>query len=263
MRRRSRRFHVGVGRVWGVLLLLALPAAAVGQARPGAIPPGAGLGGSFGIATFGSTADAPIANGPSWEVFLGGGLSNGLFARGGLTLSGHDVAPRTPAWQFLSWFVEPRWVALRLSQRVSPFVAGRAGRIREKVLGRSYEFKATGWSYGGGGGVLLRVAPQIALEAGVMLGRTRFADYTFRGEFAWKDCLDHLEAGTPLPASVSSCAGSRSVGGVVKLCYPPYSTEETGYCSPPAIPYSGTARTGNWLRSWIGVHLSLSTGLRD
>lgn len=242
--------------------LVAAPAGAMAQDRTGAIPPGLGFGGSVGINGFGGSGAAPIHKAAGWDFFLSGGLPNGLFLRGGLTLNGHDVPPAVPSWQFLSWYLEPRYVALEVADRFSPFVAVRAGRIREKAIGTSYDFHAVGWSYGGGGGLLVRVAPQIALEAGFTFARTRFEDYSFRGEFAWKDCLDHLEAGTGMPESLKRCAGSRSTGGVVRLCYPPYYDEgETGSCSPPQIPYPGSARSGSWLRTWIGVNLSLSTVL--
>jgi hypothetical protein len=131
------------------------------------------------------------------------------------------------------------------------------------VLGRTYTLKATGHALAGGGGVMVRLAPQIAVEGGVLIGASRFDDYRFIGEFAWKDCLDQLDRGTPLPESISRCAGSRSTGRTVLLCYPPYFTEGTSDCDPPEIPYAGTSRNGTWVRAWIGVTLSLSTALSD
>lgn len=243
------------------LLFFALPAA--GQVRDVAIPPGINFGGSVGPTMFRGTGNGPIPGAAGWEFFIGGGLANGLYGRLGGLLSGHDVALDTPDYQFLTFFLEPRYVFLGLSPLVAPFVAGRAGWTYEKVLGGSYNLKANGSLFAAGGGVFFRVAPQIALEFGLMLGTTRFDDFSFKGEYAWKLCLDDLEPGTGLPVSVADCAGSRSFGNVIRLCYPPYYPEgETGDCEPPDIPYDGTGRTGNLLRVSIGVHFSISTILR-
>lgn len=241
--------------------LLAGPVA--GQMRDIAIPPGINFGGSVGPTMFRGSGNGPIPGAAGWEFFVGGGLANGLYGRLGALLSGHDVAPDTPDYQFLTLFLEPRYVFLGLSRNVAPYVAGRAGWTYEKVLGGSYNLKANGSLLAAGGGVLIRVAPQIALEFGVLLGKARFGDYTFKGEYAWKLCLDDLQPGTALPVSVADCAGSRSIGNVIRLCYPPYYAEgETGDCEPPDIPYDGTSRTGDLVRVSVGVNLSVSTMLR-
>jgi hypothetical protein len=230
------------------------------HAQETALAPGLGLGGSFGMTGFGGDANAQLDRGTGWEIHLSGAMRGGLYLRGGLALSKHGVEGESTAWQFRSFFLEPRWFALSLSPRIAPFIAARAGWVSEKVPGRTWELKASGVAWGGGAGLLLRVAPQISLEGGVLVGRSRFDAYDFVGEFAWKDCLDGLDAGTPLPASVSQCSGSRSLGGVVALCYPPYFPERTSNCTPPEIPYEGTGRTGSWMRAWVGVNLALRGG---
>lgn len=228
------------------------------RAQETALPAGLGLGGSIGINGFGGDANAELARGTGWEVHLSGAMRGGLYVRGGVSLSKHGVEGESTAWQYRSFFVEPRWFLLSISPRIAPFIAGRAGWLSEKVPGRTWELKASGRTWGGGAGLLFRAAPQISLEAGVLVGGSRFDAYDFVGEFAWKDCLDGLDAGTPLPASVSKCSGSRSVGGVVTLCYPPYFPERTSNCTPPRIPYEGTGRSGTWMRTWIGVSLALT-----
>jgi hypothetical protein len=227
-------------------------------AQETALAPGLGMGGSFGMRSLGGEANAQLARGTGWEIHLSGATRGGLYVRGGMSLSKHGVEGESTAWQYRSFFVEPRWFALSLSPRIAPFVAGRVGRVSEKVPGRTWELKASGLTWGGGAGMLFRAAPQISLEAGVLIGGSRFDDYDFVGEFAWKDCLDGLDAGTPLPASVSRCSGSRSIGGVVTLCYPPWYPERTSNCTPPEIPYEGTGRTGSWMRVWVGISLALT-----
>lgn len=246
------------GRLGAVLLMATLPGALAAQGRDVAVAPGIGLGGSVGLNRFGGSVNNEIGAAPAWEVFLSAGHRSGLFVRAGATLSTHDLPVVEPDWQFLSLFVEPRFVALGFSPAWAPFIAGRIGRASEKVLAPSWELRASGVSLAGGGGVVLRLSPQVALEGGVMLGTSRFNDYSFRGEFAWKDCLDGLDAGTPLPESISRCAGSQGFGGVVRLCYPPYFPAGTSTCTPPEIRYTRTRRTGTWLRTWIGIDLSFS-----
>lgn len=245
------------------VFLVMQPVGAVSQERDVAIAPGFGLGGSVGVNQFGGAANESIGAAPGWEVFLSAGIRSGFFLRTGATFSVHDLPTVSPNWQYLSLFAEPRFVALGFSPAWAPFISGRIGRTTEKVLGPSWELRASGLSLSGGGGVMLRLSPQIAVEGGVILGRSRFDDYRFRGEAAWKGCLDGLDADTPLPVSISECAGSRGLGGVAEFCYPPYFPEDASNCSPPEIPYAGTGRTGNWLRTWIGVNLSFSSATSD
>jgi len=251
------------GRLIGLLVYmvaLSIPSAVRAQSDGSALQPGLALGGSVGISGFGGDGNGEISSGVGWEAHLGYTLASGIHASAGVVLSKHDLAVDAAPWQLVSFFVEPRYFILGLSPTFAPFIAARAARVSEKVPGRSYELNATGTAFGAGGGVTLRVARQIALEAGLEFGRTKFDAYSFAGDFAWKSCLDGLEAGTPLPRSVSECSGSRSVGGVLNLCYPPYFPERTSTCSPPEIPYDGTGRSGTWTRAWIGVSLALSGG---
>ncbi len=257
--------HTGLAAVVWLLLATAFrpaqaqaPGSGVAPVRAQAVQPGIGFGGSVGLNTFGGTANRVIADAVGYEVFVAGGTRAGLFARAGATFGGHDIGQRVAPWKFVAVFVEPRWVFADVSPTWAPFIAGRAGRAWERVIGRNYSFNGSGTLLAGGAGALVRMAPQIALEAGVMYGRASFGRYTFRGEFAWKTCLDGLEAGTGLPESLAECAGSRGLGGAVRLCYPPYFTTETSNCTPPDIPYENTDRDGSWLRTWLGVRLSLA-----
>jgi hypothetical protein len=229
------------------------------QENEPALAPGLGLGASVGMNGVGGEENGPISSGVGWELHISAASRRGLYVGGGITLSTHDLSGESTPWQIMSFFVEPRWMFYRLSSTYSPFVAVRGGWVREKVPGRTWELRARGLSYGGGGGVIVRLAPQIALEAGLLFGATNFAAYEFVGDFAWKMCLDELEPGTPLPASVTQCSGSRSIGGAVRLCYPPYFPERTSNCSPPEIPYDGTGRSGTWTRTWIGVSFALGS----
>lgn len=240
-------------------VLVAVPCGA--QDGP-VIQPGFGLGGSVGVNGFGGSASREIDSATGWEPYLSYTLAGGLSLRAGASLGGHDLPPEVRPWRFVSFHLEPRYVALGLSDRFAPFVAGRVGYATEQVVGPSYEFKASGTLMAAGAGVLIRLVPQAALEVGVLAGTTRFDSYRFAGEFAWKECLDGLEAGTPLPRSVSACAGSRSQSGVVRLCYPPYFPDgtSTSHCSPPEIPYEDTGRSASWLRTYIGLSLTFSDG---
>lgn len=252
--RAAVRVHVAAA-----FLLALLAAGVAGQTRETAIPPGLGMGASIGVQRFGGIANGPIAAAPSWDFHVGGGLRNGLFARIGGTLSRHDVATGLPDYQVLSFYVEPRWVALGVARRWAPFIAGRIGWAKEQIVGRPFSLRASGSMLGAGGGAMIRLAPQIALEGGVLFGRSLFDAFTFRGDRRWKDCLDALEGGTGLPVSAATCADAYSRGPIL-LCYPPY-FPDTNNCAPPKIPYDGTNRRGTALRMWIGINLSFSTEL--
>jgi len=258
--RRVRRRLAARGFGTALLLGAVLASGAPGQERMTAIPPGLGMGASIGMQRFGGDANAPIASAPSWEFHVGGGLRNGLFARIGGSLSRHDIATGLPHYQLMSFFVEPRWVALGVASRWAPFVAGRVGWTKEQVVGRPFSLRASGSLLGAGGGAVVRLAPQIALEGGVLFGRTSFDAYTFRGDQRWKACLDGLDPGTGLPLSAADCADAYERGPLL-LCFPPY-FYDTRDCDPPKIPYDGTSRTGSGLRAWIGINLSFSTELR-
>lgn len=242
-----------------MLGLLVLCGTASAQEHEPALAPGLGLGGSVGLNGIGGSENGPIGSGVGWELRLSGSLRQGLYVGSGITLSTHDLTGETTPWQILSFFLEPRWLINGLSSTYAPFVAARGAWIREKVPGTTWELRAHGRSWGGGGGVMVRLAPQISLEAGLLFGTMKYDAYDFVGEFAWKMCLDELAPGTPLPASVTQCSGSRGIGGAIRLCYPPYFPERTSNCSPPEIPYDGTGRSGTWTRTWIGVSLALSS----
>ena len=224
------------------------------------LPRGLGLGIAFAYDGLGN-ADGVIPSSLAIEAFGRYGFTPALVLRGGILFSRRRVETVNYPYQLFGTYVEPRYVAQSLSPVWAPFVAGQAGLARETVGSGTMTLKAHGTWVGGGGGVAFRLGPQLSAEIGALGGTARFGDYTFRGERAWYQCLNTLEPGTTLPASVQQCAGSRDIATV--LCYPPFydpGVSISGDCQPPDVPYVETSRSGGWLRVWVGLHFSLGTG---
>ncbi len=72
-------------------------------------------------------------------------------------------------------FVEPRWVPATGTKRIFPYLSARLAVQR---LRGSFQFAAggntTGSAFGGGGGVAVKLARQINLDAGAQLVRQQF-----------------------------------------------------------------------------------------
>jgi hypothetical protein len=219
-----------------------------------ATQPGVGVGLSVG---FDGQVSSSIQNSLGYEGYLRYGTSFGLFLLGGIHISTHNIDQASPSYRLTSFFFEPRFVALNLSPRLAPFISGRLAFIQEGVDQPGAEFKASGYSLGGGLGAVFQLMPQVALEGAFNLGVATLGGYVFRGESAWYNCLQDLEPGTSLPETVVRCDGSS--GGPVYSCYPPFFEEYAGNCSPPEIPYEDSGRSTTWFQMRLGIQLSIAT----
>jgi len=250
-----------------VVLDLRLEPAAFGSGSPArgsepmvTLPRGLGLGLAFAYDGLGS-AHGVIPSAGAIEAFGRYGFTTALVLRGGILFSRRRVETENYPYQLFGAYVEPRYVAQSLSPVWAPFVAGQAGLAWETVGSGTMTLKAHGTWVGGGGGVAFRLGPQLSAEIGALGGTARFGDYTFRGELAWYSCLNSLEPGTTLPGSVQQCGGTRGTATI--LCYPPFydpGVSISGDCQPPDVPYADTSRSGGWLRVWVGLHFSLTSG---
>lgn len=258
--------HGAVARAVSFLALLVClsSSAALGQSgRPPREPtvffPGFGLGVAVSLEGVEERTDHAIASAAGFDGILRYGFASGLLVNAGLHVGRHNIPSANYPYQLVRAYVEPRYVAQWISPLWAPFIAGQVGHVWETVDRFSMSLRGSGLSLGGGGGVALRLTPQLAVEGGALVGTTRFGDYTFRGERAWYECLNLLEPGTSLPESVQQCAGTINAGAV--LCYPPFYSPDrvSGDCSPPDIPYSGTARSATWLRLWLGASVSFAS----
>ncbi len=230
------------------------------QSSPrGALQSGFGAGGSVGIDGLGGTDNRAIQKSISFDFFLRYGTRSGLFVHGGALVGKHGFEQVPDDHSFVAVYVEPRFVVLRVSPTWAPFVAGRVARVWETVPTPAGRLAASGYSVGGGGGVLLRLDRQITLEGNVSIGSVTFGDYGFQGGAGWHGCLNGLQGGTPLPESVLQCSGS--AGRPINLCYPPFAPLGTisGDCSPPEIPFANSGRTATWFRVGLGLSLSFTT----
>lgn len=172
------------------------------------------------------------------------GTSFGLFLLGGIHISTHEIDGASPAYRLTSFFLEPRFVALKLSSRWAPFVSGRLALVKEAVDSRGAEFRASGYSLGGGAGALFYLTPQAALEGSFSVGVAKLNDYVFRGDGGWYGCLAKLSSGTSLPESVILCDGS-SFGAQ--------------FHAPARSPYADSGRSITWYEVRLGIQLSLAS----
>jgi hypothetical protein len=201
--------------------------------------------------------DESIGRAAEYGAFVRYGSSFGVFVQAGGHFSSHGITNASLSYKLTNWYIEPRFAVQTLSRTVAPFVSGRVGYSIEIAEGGNATLRASGFTLGSGGGVLVRLGPQISMEGGAALSTIAFGDYAFQGEFVWKECLDGLSEGSPLPQSVVGCTGAP--GGPVILCYPPFFPfEVSGDCVPPEIPYADSARSATLLRIWLGIHFSFS-----
>ncbi|NIM49760.1 MAG: hypothetical protein GTN62_05815 [Gemmatimonadales bacterium] len=226
-----------------------------------ALPPGLGIGGSAGMDGLGGTPNRSIRNAVGFEVFIRYGTRSGLFVLGGVHVSHHGIEQVRDPYGLFAVYLEPRFVALGISPSWAPFLSGRIARAWERTEQPGGRLAASGYSVGGGGGVLLRLIHQVAIEGSVSIGKVTFGDYRFTGDVGWYNCLNGTEPGTPLPESVLQCAGS--AGSPLITCYPPFYpapiTAISGDCTPPEIRYPGSGRTATWVRIGLGLNLSFAS----
>jgi hypothetical protein len=225
--------------------------------RPSAVGAGPGVGMSVGLDRFGGSANSPIGSGLGFDGSLRYGTSLGFQLNAGLRVSNHGIAQSRQSYRVSSLYLEPRFTILTISETFAPFVGGRVSLLRETASEATAELTASGRGLGGVAGLLIRLSRQVALESGIGLGAATYGEYTFSGELTWKTCRDQIEAGSTLPASAVACADSRR--GPVINCYPPYYPGGIrGDCALPEIVYPESGRSGQWLRIWLGLSVSLT-----
>ncbi len=222
-----------------------------------ATQPGMGVGFSAGFNGQAGGSSGGIQNTVGYEGYVRYGAPFGLFVLGGIHISAHEIDGASPTYRLTSFFLEPRFVALKLSSRWAPFVSGRLALVKEAVDQTRAKFRASGYSFGGGAGALYHLTSQVALEGSFSVGVAKLNDYVFRGEAAWYVCLEELSSGSSLPESVILCDGSY-VGAQIN-CYPPFSDKFGGDCVPLAIPYADSGRSITWYQVRLGIQLSLAS----
>ncbi|MEJ2238196.1 MAG: hypothetical protein P8X82_07870 [Gemmatimonadales bacterium] len=222
-----------------------------------AVQPGIGIVLSAGFNGQLGNSSSAIKNSIGYGGNLRYGTSFGVFLGAGIHVSTHDIEQASPRYRLTSFFLEPKFVALRLSSHWAPFVSARIAYVQEGVDQPGAELKASGRSLGGGLGAAYRLTPQVALEVAFSFGVAALGDYVFTGEFNWYDCIQELEPGTPLPETVVRCEGSTRPPGYA--CYPPFYDEFGSNCSPPEIPYDSSDRSTTWFQVRLGIHLSTAS----
>jgi hypothetical protein len=203
-----------------------------------------GIGFSVGLSGQAGGSSGGIQNAVGYESYLRFGAPFGLFVIGGIHISKHEIDGASPNYRLTSFFLEPRFVALKLSSRWAPFVSGRLALVKEAVDSRGAKFRASGYSLGGGAGALYHLTSQAALEGSFSVGVAKLNDYVFRGEALWYSCLEKLTSGASLPESVILCDGS---------------SKTIQYHAPARIPYANSGRSITWYQVRLGIQLSFAS----
>ena len=77
--------------------------------------------------------------------------------------------------------VDPRYYFQLKTPTVTPFVGGRAGYLRESVTVAGFDLSASGFAFGGTGGILFQASPQFAIETTVSFQSLSFGDVDVDG----------------------------------------------------------------------------------
>jgi hypothetical protein len=238
-----------------------IPEPAVYQPAPlaigEAVAPGFGGGFSVGVDQIDGTANRAIAAAASLDLYFRYGFPLGLFIYAGGHFSAHHLTGVSKPYRMQSLFIEPRFVAMHLASRWAPYVSVRVAVARETVQTVRIRFQGSARAVGAGGGVLFRLTPTVALDAGVSGARVWFGDFVMKPDLATYLCVENLAAGSTLPESAIQC-GEIETSLPQYTCYPPFYSRVSGSCDAPKVPVADSRRSGTWLRFSLGLHLRLS-----
>lgn len=152
------------------------------QAQTSATPSGFALGGKLGYYTLSGDDFEGVDAGFGFEGNVRYTLLSGFQILGGVHYAIHGMEGLDENMNVLAIFAEPRYVFAIGSPTISPFVGGRAAWVRESVDIQGVDASASGFAFGGTGGLLFQVAPQVAIETSVLFAAVSFGDIEIEGE---------------------------------------------------------------------------------
>lgn len=160
--------------------LVFLTATAV-DAQTSATPTGFALGGNLGYYTLSGDDFEGIDAGLGFEGNARYTFLSGFQIVGGVHYASHGFEGLDENMNVLAIFVDPRYVFAIGSPMIAPFVGGRAAWVRESMDIQGIDASANGFAFGGTGGLLFQVAPQVAIETSVMFAAVSFGDIEVEG----------------------------------------------------------------------------------
>ncbi len=218
---------------------------------------GFGIGATVGTQSYSGAQNASITPGWSVDAFVRYQHRWGVQVVGAVEYGGHTIQGTTLGYTSIRPYGEARFVVPSLGRHVAPYVGVRTGPVWESAVEPGVVFRSRGWSFGGSGGLFVRIAEQVALEAGVAGGVTSFGDFDFDGAANWAGCASRERAlQTPLPATAATCYPEAAKAGVLIPGTP--GGVLTGSGDRQRIVHEGSARRAPWVRARIGLHLVLS-----
>jgi hypothetical protein len=162
------------------------------------------FGDEFGTLNAGVGLEVQLRYTPS-ALSIGGGLQYTVHGDSEAEADGHDADI-----DLLGVFVEPRYVISTRSERVAPYVSARLALARFDVRvefsdGEVLTFTASGGTFNGGGGLLVRLTPRMNLDLGATAGYTSYE--ATEGSVAGQQFEVQLGSGTNLVLRLGVAVG--------------------------------------------------------
>jgi hypothetical protein len=105
----------------------------------------------------------------------------GLSLGAGAQWTSHSVDGIDPNWSVIGVFGEPRYVfKTGGSSQLAPYIAGRAGWLHESISDGTDKLSASGFYFGGGGGLLIGLGG-VNLDIGVLFASVNFGEVDLNG----------------------------------------------------------------------------------
>ena len=210
------------------------------------VPTGPEVGVEVGLINFGGSSGSVIGAGTAYTILAGYAIRGRWQFNGGFQYSSHGLENVIDRYEVVTAFLESRYRLFSLTLRIQPFIGARVGRRWESVTRSGANFNAVGHLFGGSGGFLYKLGPQLGLEIGSRFTTTAFGDFVFSGDQAWESCLErHRLIQTALPLAVVDCSPPRSFAQI--------STTFGG--RRVRFSHDGSARSGGALTFWVRIIL--------
>jgi hypothetical protein len=99
---------------------------------------------------------------------------------GGAHYTSHGIEGIDENLSVLGIFAEPRY-RFQAGGKVKPYVAGRVGWVRESISSGGVDANASGFYFGGGGGLMVPVGAKLDLDFEVLFNSVSFGDIEVDG----------------------------------------------------------------------------------
>ncbi len=160
---------------WAALLAVGVGAVA---APPAAAQASLGIAGLY--ASLGGSDFDGIGSGIGGEASVWFPAGTSFMIGGGAHYTSHGIDGIDENLSVLAIFVEPRY-RFQTGGKVKPYIAGRAAWARNSASSGGVDISATGFYFGGGGGLMVPVGAKLDLDFEVLFNSVSFGDVDVDG----------------------------------------------------------------------------------